>query len=145
MAVVIVRLGKEMTKTVKLGRLEDGEKKEVVPSALATPDKPVQPTPVQKALGMAFADLNDAIRLKFQIKPSITSGVVVTDVDPNSPAADKHIQPGEVIQEINQDPVKAPADIAKKLQVLKNDGKKLVLLLVASPQGEVRFVAVAVP
>ncbi len=141
--VVVVRQGKELTKTVKLGRLEDGERKEEVKTAAATPDKDVQATPVEKALGMAFVELNEKSRLKFSIKGSVTSGIVVTDVDPDSPAADKHIQPGEVIEEVNQDPVKSPADFAKKLQALKNDGKKLALLLVASPQGEVRFVAVA--
>jgi len=140
--VVVFRQGKELTKTVKLGRLEDSEKKVAVQSA-AAPDKSAMPTPVQKAIGMTFTDLNETSRLKFSIKQEITSGVVVSDVDPDSPAAEKHIQPGEVIEEINQDPVKNPADIAKKLQSLKNDGKKLALLLVASPQGEVRFVAVA--
>ena len=141
--VVVFRQGKELIKTVKLGRLEDSEKKAVVQSAAATPDKSAIPTPVQKAIGMTFTDLNETSRLKFSIKREIASGVVVSDVDPDSPAAEKHIQPGEVIEEINQDPVKNPADIAKKLQSLKNDGKKLALLLVASPQGEVRFVAVA--
>jgi serine protease Do len=143
--VVIVRQGKELTKTVKLGRLEDSEKSEDVKAAAATPNKDVPPTPVQKALGMVFGELNETSRLKFSIKGSITAGVVVTDVDPDSPAADKHIQPGEVIQEVNQDPVKTPADVTKKLQALKGEGKKLALLLVANPQGEVRFVAVAVP
>jgi serine protease Do len=143
--VVIVRQGKEITKTVKLGRLEDGEKQAQVKPAAVEPDKDVQPTPVQKALGMSLADLNDKTRLKFQIKSSITSGIVVVDVDPDSAAADKHIDAGEVIEEVNQDPVKSPADFAKKLDALKAEGKKLALLLVANPQGEVRFVAVAVP
>jgi hypothetical protein len=31
------------------------------------------------------------------------------------------------------------------MQALKKEGKKLALLLVSTPQGEVRFVAVAVP
>ncbi len=144
-AVVVVRQGKELSKTVKLGRLEDGEKKETIQAAVATPDKDLAATPVQKALGMAFAELNETSRLKFSIKGSITSGVVVIDVDPDSPAADKHIQPGEVIEEVNQDPVKSPAEVAKKLQALKNDGKKLALLLIANPEGDVRFVAVALP
>ncbi len=130
---------------MKLGRLEDSEKQDDVKTASAAPDEDVQPTPVQKALGMAFVELNDKSRLKFSIKGSVTSGIVVTDVDPDSAAADKHIQPGEVIEEVNQDPVKSPADFTKKLQALKGEGKKLALLLVANPQGEVRFVAVAVP
>ncbi len=144
-AIVIVRHGKELTKTVTLGRLEDSEKKKQVQTAAAAPDHAVPDTPVQKALGMAFAELNETSRLKFSIKGSVATGVVVTDVEPDSPAADKHIQAGEVIEEINQDPVKNPADITKKLQVLKKEGKKLALFLVANPQGEVRFVAVAVP
>ncbi len=143
--VVVFRQGKELTKIVKLGRLEDSEKKAKKKTADASPEKPTQPTPVQKIIGMTFAELNDSTRLKFSIKPSVGSGVVVADVDPDSPAADKHIQPGEVIEEINQDPVKSPADVAKKMQALKKDGKKLALLLIANPQGEVRFVAVPVP
>jgi serine protease Do len=143
--VIVVRQGKELTKAVKLGRLEDSDKQDDIKTATAAPDEDVQPTPVQRALGMAFAELNDKSRLKFSIKGSVTSGIVVTDVDPDSAAADKHIEPGEVIEEVNQDPVKSPADFTKKLQALKGEGKKLALLLVANPQGEVRFVAVAVP
>ncbi|HEY1736510.1 MAG TPA: Do family serine endopeptidase [Methylovirgula sp.] len=142
--VVIVRQGKELTKSVKLGRLEDGDKQNDVKTAAIVPDAG-EPTPVQKALGMSFVELNDKTRLKFSIKGSVASGIVVTDVDPDSAAADKHIQPGEVIEEVNQDPVKSPAEFTKKLQALKGEGKKLALLLVATPHGEVRFVAVAVP
>jgi serine protease Do len=143
--VVVMRQGRELTKSVKLGRLEDSDKQNDVKTASAAPDEDVQPTPVEKALGMAFVELNDKSRLKFSIKGSVVSGIVVTDVDPDSAAADKHIQPGEVIEEVNQDPVKSPADFTKKLQALKDEGKKLALLLVANPQGEVRFVAVGVP
>ncbi|HKH80122.1 MAG TPA: Do family serine endopeptidase [Methylovirgula sp.] len=143
--VVIVRKGQELTKTVRLGRLEDNEKKASLDVSSAEPDKSVPDTAVEKALGMAFASLNDASRLKFSIKDSITSGVVVAGVDSDSPAAEKNIQPGEVILEINQEPVSEPADIAKRMQALKDAGKKLALLLVASPQGEERFVALGIP
>ncbi len=47
--------------------------------------------------------------------------------------------------EINQEPVKEPADIGKKIQALKGAGKKSALLLVANGQGEVRFVALGLP
>jgi serine protease Do len=68
----------------------------------------------------------------------------VTNVDPRSNAADKRIQPGEVIVEINQEPVAQPADIAKKLKALKESGKKSALLLVAGLQGDVHFVALPI-
>ena len=50
-----------------------------------------------------------------------------------------------MILEINQEPVSEPADIAKKMQALKSAGKKLALLLISSPDGEERFVALDIP
>ena len=140
--IVVVRQGKEVTKSVKLGRLEDSEKKVALAASKSETEKPATETPVQKALGMEFSSLDDATRLKFAIKDSITAGVVISNVDPDSAAADKHIQPGEIVVEINQEPVKNPADIGTKLKSLKDQGKKLALLLISNPQGEVRFVAI---
>ncbi|WOJ89551.1 Do family serine endopeptidase [Methylocapsa polymorpha] len=143
--VTVLRQGKEIVKTIKLGRLEDNEKPTKASVKRGDSGKSPTPSPVEKALGMEFSSLTDELRQKFSIKNSVGSGVVVTNVDPDSAAADKHIQPGEVIVEINQEPVKEPADVAKKMQALKNGGKKSALLLVASGQGEVRFVALALP
>jgi serine protease Do len=94
---------------------------------------------------MEFSSLTDDVRQKFAIKNNVTGGVVITGVDPESAAADKHVQAGDVVMEINQEPVKEPADIAKKIQALKGAGKKSALLLVANGQGEVRFVALGLP
>ncbi|MGH6817222.1 MAG: Do family serine endopeptidase [Methylovirgula sp.] len=143
--IVILRKGQQLTKTVTLGRLEDSKKRASLATSSAAPEQSVPNAVVQKSLGMAFASLDSASRLKFSIKDSVTSGVVVTGVDSDSPAAEKNIQPGEVILEINQEPVSQPADVANKLTALKAAGKKLALLLVASPSGEERFVALAVP
>ncbi len=97
------------------------------------------------ALGMQFSSLTDESRQKFAINYSVASGVVITDVDPDSGAAEKHVKAGDVIVEINQEPVKEPADIAKKIEALKSGGRKSALLLVANGQGEVRFVALGLP
>ena len=97
---------------------------------------------VQKMLGMEFSALSDDVRKKFRIKDSV-KGVVVTNVDGNSPAADKGMQVGQVIVEIHQATVSAPGDIAKKMAALKESGKKSALLLVATPAGEERFLALA--
>jgi serine protease Do len=141
--IVVVRQGKDVPITVKLGRLEDSEKKVALDADKGDSKKPLVESPVHKALGMEFSSLDEATRLKFSIKESITSGVVVTGVDPDSAAADKHIQPGEIVFEINQEAVKTPAEVGKKLQSLKEEGKKLALLLISNPQGEVRFVAIS--
>jgi serine protease Do len=141
--VVIVRKGQELTKSVTLGRLEDSEK--LASLEVPEPDKSVPDQAVERAFGMEFSSLNDSSRLKFSIKDSITTGVVVVGVDSDSPAAQKNIRPGEVVLEINQEPVSNPADVAKKMQALKDAGKKLALLLIASAQGEERFVALGIP
>ncbi len=142
-AIVIVRKGRELTKTVTLGQLEDGDQKAPRVAGDLGRSRKLMVPPAEKALGMALSALDETSRLKYAIKDSVTAGVVVTGVDSDSPAAQKNILPGEVILEVNQDPVRAPAEVARKMRALKSAGKKLALLLVSTPQGEVRFVAIS--
>ena len=76
--VTIIRKGKEETKTVKLGRLDDGEKQ-----AALTPKKrsrrKTRPV-VKKALGLDLANLTDELRKKHKIKDKV-KGVLITGVD----------------------------------------------------------------
>ena len=141
--VIIVRDGKEEKKSVKLGRLEDGEKQASLDKNKDA-DKPAAANPVQKALGMDLMTLDDEARAKFKVKDTVKNGVLVTNVNPTSGAAEKRIQTGDVIVEINQEMMNSPADIVKKMKALKDGGKKSALLLVANAQGEVRFVALVV-
>jgi serine protease Do len=97
---------------------------------------------LKKALGLDLSPLTDDLRRRYNIKDTV-KGAVITSVDPNSPAADKRLQVGDVIVEIGQQPVSSPADVAKHLETLKKDGKKSVLLYVANAQGDMRYVAIA--
>jgi serine protease Do len=54
-------------------------------------------------------------------------GVVVTDVDPDSGAADAGLQRGDVIEEVNRQPVTNPGEFEAALQ---KAGKQNVLLRV---------------
>ena len=139
---VLRRHGKEITRIVTRGRLEDGEQhaaRQPQPDAA----KPPLP-PAIKALGMTFSGLTSETRQKFTINNSVASGVVISDVEPHSAAADKQVQPGEVLVEIDQELVKQPAEAAEKFGTLKSSGKRSTLLLVANARGEVRFVALPV-
>jgi serine protease Do len=138
---VVVRNGKEVTKTVTLGRLEDGEKK----TAELTNDKDdsLKTDAVTKALGMEFSALSDEARKTFKIKDSV-KGVIVTSVNPGSAAAERGLRPGDVVEEVNHQAVEHPGDIAKAIEAAKADSKKPALLLVSNGEGEVRFVAVPV-
>jgi serine protease Do len=136
--VVVVRKGKEETRSVTLGRLEDNERQ----ASLSQPPTEV-PTATRRALGLELSGVTDEMRRRFNIKDNV-KGVVVTRVDPNSAAADKRIQAGEVIVEVGQEPVSSPADVTRRVEALKKEGRKSALLLVANTQGEVRFVAVSI-
>lgn len=135
--VQIVRKGEEQTKSVLLGRLEDGEKTQV-----ANLKQPEAESANRQILGLNLSGLTDEARRRYNIKESVKNGVVVTKVDPNSTAADKRIQPGEVIVEVDQEAVANPADVTKRVEALKKEGRKSVLLLVAGASGDVRFVAI---
>ena len=69
--------------------------------------------------------------------------MLVTGVEQNSPASDKGLQPGDVIEEVNQQAVEKPTDVSKAIDDLKKQGKKSALLLVGNGAGDVRFVALA--
>src|SRR5688572_17120753 len=138
--VTIVRKGKEETKQVTLGRLEDGERQQ---QASVQQPQAEPPTATRQALGLTVSGVNEELRRRYNLKEGL-KGVVVTRVDPNSPAADKRIQPGDVIVEVGQEPVSAPADVTRRVDALKSEGRKSALLLVSNAQGEVRFVAVSI-
>jgi serine protease Do len=134
--VIVIRKGKEETKTVRLGRLEDTPQQASVKRDAVPDDKPV----VQKALGLNLANMSDELRKKYKIKESV-KGVVIVDVDANSPASEKRLSAGDVIQKVTDEEVATAADVQKRIDQLKKDGKKTALLLVANAEGDVRFVA----
>jgi serine protease Do len=136
--VLVVRKGKEETRSVKLGRLEDGEKQ-----AALTPNKDAAPpdrTLVQKTLGLNLANMSDELRKRYKIKDSV-KGVVITGVEASSPAADKRLNAGDVVVEVSQEAVGDTDALQKRVDQLKKEGRKSALLLVANADGELRFVA----
>ncbi|RWL57118.1 DegQ family serine endoprotease [Mesorhizobium sp.] len=142
--VVIVRKGIEQTVKVTLGRLEDGEKLasgENGSTDQGNSDKATPPVSTASVLGMTVGELNDQTRQKFGIAADV-SGVVVTDVTKDSPAAERGIQPGEVITEIAQESVGTPKDVMDRIGALKQQGRKNALLMLASKTGELRFVTI---
>ena len=139
--VVVVRKGQELSKTVTLGRLEDGEKAAVA-SADAPADDGAGKSAALTALGLELAPIDDAARKSFKLKDSV-KGAVIASVAPGSTASDKGLRPGEVIEEVNQQAVETPSDVSKAIAALKTAGKKSALLLVANGTGDVRFVALS--
>ena len=134
----VIRKGAEVKKQVTLGRLEDSEKQ----ASLQQPSTDT-PTATRQALGLNMSGMTDELRRRYSLKDD-QKGVVITRVDPNSTAADKRIQAGEVIVEVNQEAVSTPTEVTQKIEALKSQGRKSALFLVANAQGEVRFVALSI-
>ena len=69
------------------------------------------PSSVQQGTlrGMSVQNLTPSIREQLGLPPNVT-GVVIAQLDPNSPAAQYGLQEGDVIESINRQPVHNVAD-----------------------------------
>jgi len=139
--VVVVRDGKEVTKKVTLGRLDERAAK-AAKTGESKPQAPPSATTV-KALGLELAALDEAGRGRFRIKEGVV-GALVVKVDPDSAAAEQKMAPGDIVTEINRAPIARPEDVEAQVKALKADKKKTALLLVANGQGQARFVALPI-
>ncbi|KAB2697980.1 Do family serine endopeptidase [Ochrobactrum sp. Kaboul] len=71
------------------------------------------------------------------------TGVVVTDVDPDSDAADRGVRSGDVIVSVNNQVVKTAKDINNAISEASKSGRKAVLLQLQS-NDQSRFVALPI-
>jgi serine protease Do len=79
-----------------------------------------------KTLGIAVQNLTPDMARRLRLKSE--SGVVVTRVEPGSPAADAGIQTGDIIREINRKPVKDVDDLVQQLEQAKDQNNILLLV-----------------
>jgi serine protease Do len=138
-AIELLRKGQPMGFTVTVGRLPEGE--DVEDAVEVEEEAPAPETDREDLLGLSISPLTDELRDRYGIGKSI-EGVVITEVTPNSPAAQKNVKPGDVIVEVTQEKVKQPQDVKSRLLAVKKSGRRSVLLLLSDAKGELRFVAV---
>ena len=136
--VVIWRKGGEATLDVTVGLLDETE--EQVASAPTGND--AMPGEELETLGLTLSTINDAARQQFGLGDSV-EGVVVTDVDAESPAGEKGLREGDVILEVSQEKVASPDDVSAQVKDARDAGRKSVLLLLQRGD-ELRFVAVRI-
>jgi serine protease Do len=122
----LLRNGKPQTLSLTLGELA-GDKPKVAPEAAARPE-------VSK--GLSVDAITPRIREQLQLPPSLKQGIVVTSVAPGSTAAESGLSPGDVIVEVNKQPV---PNVQAFRDIYKKAGGKSVLLLIYR-EGRTRFV-----
>jgi serine protease Do len=87
--------------------------------------------------GLAVDNLTPDIALQLRLPANVT-GVVVTDVEPGSPAADAGVRSGDVIQHVNRKPV---TNVKEFNQAVQQSGNDPIVLLV-NRGGQTQFLAV---
>jgi serine protease Do len=86
--------------------------------------------------GVSVETLNNSEARQLGLPPT-TAGVVVTDIDPSSQAATSGLQKGDVIQEVNRQPVHNTQEFERALSHSKDQ-----TLLLINRQGDTLFLAV---
>jgi len=136
--IVVWRKGEAKKLTVQLGELEEEAEMAALP-----PQDEVAPESGEVAdLGLTLERLTPELRQQFGLGEK-TEGVVITEVRPDGSAAEKGLQPGDVIVEVDQEEVATPAEVSTRVAKAKDEGYRVVTLLVYR-QGEFQWVAVRI-
>lgn len=128
--VKLLRDGKE-----KVVKIELGERPNMKVAAGGQPEKPSDPDVLD---GVTVADIDAEARKKFGL-PENTKGVVIAEIDADSASADAGLKVGDVIHEINREPVESSKQAVDLSEKVKKEKK---VLLRVSTKGNSRYVVV---
>jgi serine protease Do len=132
--VEINREGQTKTFDIKLAEMPPGAADE---GTETSSEETAQPEKTTVFGGVAVANITDDIRTGLNL-PKDVQGAVIADIDAESPAAKAGLREGDVIQEVNKQPVKSAKDLLAISKKLKPNEK--ILMRVYS-QGRSGYVA----
>lgn len=146
----VIRAGKHITLTVTLGTRPSAEElagfnagndndDDSMPDGS---DQGEQDQATADSIGISTIPLTPSIAREVGIDPA-TKGVIITAVDSSSDAGQK-LQRGIVIVSANGQPVQTPQQLAAQVTAAKRAGRNQVLLYIALPRGQNRFIAVKI-
>jgi serine protease Do len=113
------------TKTfdVQLGEMPAGGAQQG--EAQMSAEEPAQPEKATVFGGVSVADITDDIRTALNLSKDV-QGAVIADIDTDSPAAKAGMREGDVIQEVNKQPVRNAKDLVAISKKLKPNEKILI-------------------
>ena len=134
----VVRDGKVKTVTVTLGELEQAENGGLLSRSGSS--EPAEET-VLTDIGLAVSSLTAELAEQFGLSANEQT-IIVVDVAEGSPAAEKGVQPGDIIRRLNQSAITSVSQLVEGVEKAKQSGRKGVLMLIES-EGQTRFVQIS--
>lgn len=132
------RKGKELVLPITLGELKSDEK-----AGRAVPEPETAAHGAGDAvIGMKLVAITPAVRQQFSLGKN-TAGLLVTEIDREGAAAKNGILPGDMIREVNQQPVASAREFRTALEAAAKAGKKFALLRIMRRDGAL-FITVPV-
>ena len=119
---VVLRKGKRKNLTLMIDELPEDE--EIVDNI---PDNPDAVIPSEEVLGMSLEPITEKTRKALKLEDDV-KGVFIAGVDRNSPAGEKGLRRGDVIVEITQEAIASVDEALKRIEELKEKGRKSILL-----------------
>ena len=98
---------------------------EAGPSAEASPEESAEPEKTTVFGSAVVADVTDDVRRVLNL-PKDVQGAVIVEIDSDSPAAQAGLREGDVIQEVNKQPVKNAKELVTVTKKLKPNEKILM-------------------
>jgi len=121
--VVVFRGGKETTVTVVLNERDEGK----INSMAKGNEKSQEGADSVVQLGLTVNAITEQMRQQYNIDDDV-AGVIVSEVDQSSQAAGEGVMPGDVIVEINRQPISSVKDYAKIAKSIKPESAVLFLI-----------------
>ena len=116
----VMRDGKSTAVNVTVGELDL--------SAEAGPSEEESAVEETAGFGIVLEDVTPEIARRLEL-PRSTTGAIVSEVDPGSPAAEGGLRRFDVITQVNGQPVQSAADASKKLQAIGSGRLARILVM----------------
>ena len=132
--VKIWRNKKEITKIITLGRLETSEDFKV-----AEKNTPLKEQKIE-SLKITVRELSKE-DIKIRNLPNQTSGLVITQIDNNSPLANS-IEVNSIILEAQKKKIKSSDDLNQEVKKVLESNQKTILLVIYNSQNQRRYIGI---
>jgi serine protease Do len=128
------RDGKDMSVSAKRGEADPVIKAK---ADVNSPDAKAQPS----SFGFSLAPISPEARQTFRLDGSVTGALIAAVTEPGSPADEKGLKVGDVLQQVGLDAVDSPKAAAEKLKEAKKTNKPVLMNIYRD--GMANYVAVA--